>query len=317
MTDHLPLLRAGAGPGTPPSALEQRIVEYLRANGASFFTQLHAELGGFGNELTDALWDLVWKGVITNDTFHALRAFTRPKSPGRTGYRSRRVAPPSTQGRWSLVPSARANETQRANALAQQLLARYGVVTREAPGSENIPGGFSAVYPVLKALEEGGRVRRGYFVAGLGATQFASPGALDLLRSLREEPEKPETVILAATDSANPYGTIVKWPSDNRMLMRVVGAHVIFVNGALACYVGRGEKQLVVFLPDDEPSRSVVASQIARVLASQVLTGRRRALLIAEVNDEPVAKSALAPFLAEAGFVRTSMGYQLRSIPGA
>ena len=314
LTDHLPILRGQAvAPVLHLSELEQRIVDYLRAHGASFFTQLHAELGGFGNELVDALWDLVWKGVITNDTFHALRAFTRPKSPARTGFRSRRVAPPSTQGRWSLVPPSHATETQHANALAQQLLSRYGVVTREAPGSENILGGFSAVYPILKALDESGRVRRGYFVAGLGATQFATPGALELLRSLRDEPEQAESVMIAATDSANPYGAIVKWPADDRMLMRVAGAQVILVNGVLACYVGRGEKQLVVFLPDEEPTRSMVASRIASALASQVTSGKRRALLISKVNDEPVAKSPLAPFLAEAGFARTAMGYQMRA----
>ena len=150
--------------------------------------------------------------------------------------------------------AADANATQRAAALAQQLLTRYGVVTREAPGAENIIGGFSAVYPVLKAMEEKGRVRRGYFVAGLGATQFASGGALDLLRSLRDEPEEPETVVIAATDPANPYGTIVKWPREG--LTRSVGASVILVNGALSAYVSRGEKQLVAFLPDDEPSRT-------------------------------------------------------------
>jgi ATP-dependent Lhr-like helicase len=312
LTDHFAILRGGQT--APLTDLEEQIVEYVTSRGASFFSQIHEELGGFGNELANALWDLVWKGVITNDTFHALRAFTRPKSPSRSGgFRSRRVAPPSTQGRWSLVPPARGTETERVKSRAQMFLNRYGVVTREAPGAENVIGGFSAVYPILKALEEGGRVRRGYFVAGLGATQFASPGALDLLRSLREEPEKPETVMLAATDPANPYGTIVKWPSsDDRALMRVVGARVILVNGVLACYVGRGEKQLVVFLPEEEPARSMFGREIARALASLVVEGGRRALLITEVNDQPVAKNAIAPFLAEYGFTPSAMGYQIR-----
>jgi ATP-dependent helicase Lhr and Lhr-like helicase len=315
LTDHLPMLRTLPSAGAAEvggASLETAIVEFLGKNGASFFHQIHAALGGFANAVVDALWDLVWKGVITNDTFSALRAFTRPKAPTRTSYRSRRVAPASTQGRWSLIPAPAATETQRATALAQQLLARYGVVTREAPGAENIQGGFSAVYPVLKALEEGGRIRRGYFVAALGATQFASPGALDLLRSLREEPDEPETVMIGATDPANPYGSVVKWPETSDRLARVVGARVILVNGSLACYVGRGEKQLTLFLPDAEPTRSNVAGAVASSLASLVASGRRRALLIAEVNGEKVAKSALAPFLIEAGFTATSMGYQYR-----
>ena len=313
LTDNLPLLHV------PKAAEEGPIVVYLQKNGASFFHQIQAAVGGFPAEIIDALWDLVWKGAVTNDTFHALRAFTRPlRGKGQTRvvpggrFRSRRIAPPSTQGRWSLVPSATANDTLRANALAQQLLARYGVVTREAPALENIFGGFSAVYPVLRAMEDAGRIRRGYFVAGLGATQFAGPGAIDLLRSLRDEPEKPETVMLAATDPANPYGAIVKWPESPFTMSRSVGAHVILVNGLMACYVSRGEKQLLLFLPDDEPVRSSVAREVARQLASLVHDGTRRALLIAEINDEPASRSPLAPFLAEQGFGTTGLGYQLR-----
>ena len=299
LTDHLPLLRS---PSEVPS---HPIVDYLAAHGASFFTQIHAAVGGFENDLIDALWDLVWRGVVTNDTFHALRSYTR-----RAQFRSRRTVPAKTQGRWSLVSAPQATPTERAKALAQQLIARYGVVVREAAALESIPGGFSAIYPVLKAMEEAGRIRRGYFIAGLGATQFATAGALDLLRSFRDEPEQPETVMLAATDPANPYGALVKWPAQG--LTRSVGASVILVNGALACYVTRGEKELKVFLPEDEPSRSMVAREVARVLASLVGEGLRRALLITEVDDEPVARSAIAPFLAEAGFAPTSMGYQMR-----
>lgn len=318
LTDNLPLLHQKVA--TDAAALQNdAIVAYLQKNGASFFHQIQAAVGGFPAEIIDALWDLVWKGVVTNDTFHALRAFSRPsKGKGQTRvvpggrFRSRRIAPPSTQGRWSLVPSATANDTLRANALAQQLLARYGVVTREAPALENIFGGFSAVYPVLRAMEDAGRIRRGYFVAGLGATQFAGPGAIDLLRSMRDEPEKPETVMLAATDPANPYGAIVKWPESPSTMSRSVGAHVILVNGLMACYVSRGEKQLLLFLPEDEPVRSIVTREVARQLASLVHNGTRRALLIAEINDEPASRSPLAPFLVEQGFSTTGLGYQLR-----
>ena len=236
----------------------------------------------------------------------------RRARPSRSAqFRSRRTAPATTQGRWSLVPAPTASPTERANALAQQLLARYGVVIREVAAAESIVGGFSAVYPIFKAMEDAGRVRRGYFVAGLGATQFATAGALDLLRSFRDEPEEPETVLLAATDPANPYGALLKWPATG--LMRVPGASVILVNGALACYIARGEKQLLTFLPDDEPSRSRVAKEIARTLASLVEDGTRRAMLITEVNDEPVARTPLAPFLAEAGFTPGSHGYQKRT----
>jgi len=306
LTDHLPLLH------TPSPIPNHPVADYLATQGASFFAQIHAAVGGFANDVIDALWDLVWKGVVTNDTFHALRAFTRrARSGSRPQFRSRRTSPPTTQGRWSLVPLSNASPTERAGTLAQQLINRYGVLVRETAAVESIQGGFSAIYPVLKAMEESGRIRRGYFIAGLGATQFATGGALDLLRGFRDEPEEPETVMLAATDPANPYGALVKWPAQG--LMRSVGASVILVNGLLACYVARGDKELKVFLPEDEPSRSTVAKEIARALARVVTERGRRALLITEVNDEPVVRSAIAPFLAEVGFVPTAMGYQMRA----
>jgi ATP-dependent Lhr-like helicase len=317
LTDHAPLLvipsvarDLGGGsrqsrasqpfpPGSLAPARDDSLLDYLRTHGASFFDQIQSAIGGFPKDLVDALWDLVWQGAVTNDTFNALRAYTRPKQPRAGGFRSRRIAPASTQGRWSLVPPPRGTETERATALAQQMLARYGIVTREAPG-------FASVYPVLKGMEDAGRIRRGYFVAGLGATQFASAGAVDLLRGLREEPEKAEVVLLAATDPVNPYGAIVKWPESPWTLSRSVGAQVILVNGLMACYISRGEKQLYVFLPENEPLRSTVARAVATILTE------RRPILIAEINDEPAARSPLAPFLAEAGFAATAMGYQLR-----
>ncbi|HEY2091228.1 MAG TPA: DEAD/DEAH box helicase [Thermoanaerobaculia bacterium] len=311
-------------PAAPTTDLETKIVEHLRTRGASFFAQIHADTGGFANDVVDALWSLVWRGVVTNDTFHALRSYTRGTSTSRRStaprgaFRSRlSAAPPATQGRWSLVPSFEVNPTTRANTLAHQLLARYGVVTRETAPSENIAGGFSAVYPVLKAMEDAGRIRRGYFVAGLGATQFATGGALEMLRSFREDPDQPEAVMIAATDPANPYGSIVKWPESRMALTRSVGASAIIVNGALAAYVGRGEKQIATFLPEDEPARSVAARAVANALASLVRNGVRRALLIAEIDDAPVAKSPLAPMLAEAGFTPSAMGYQMRALAHA
>jgi ATP-dependent Lhr-like helicase len=303
LTDHLPLLHSVAADFSRP---ESPILDYLRTHGASFFAQIQAALGGFANDLVDAMWDLVWNGLLTNDTFHALRAQTRPKSaPRKTGFRSRRIANPSTQGRWSLVPLLAGTSTERANALAQQLLARYGVVVREVANVESIAGGFSAVYPVLKGMEEAGRIRRGYFIAGFGATQFASAGALDLLRAFRDEPEEPETLLLSATDPASPYGALLKWPQAG--LMRVAGASVVLVNGMLAAYLARGEKSLDVFLPEDEPARGMVGREVAKAVASLVTSGNRRALLLKEVTADA------GPYLVEAGFVKTAMGYQMRA----
>src|SRR5438874_1349102 len=161
---------------------------------------------------------MVWAGEVTNDTLAPLRSLLAGEpSQGRReriapAFRSRRPGPPGSEGRWSLLPAPSGTGTERSAALAQVLLARHGVLTREAVHAEGIPGGFASVYEVLKRMEETGRARRGYFVAGLGATQFALPGAEERLRSLREPPDGPQTVILSATDPANPYGAALAWP---------------------------------------------------------------------------------------------------------
>ena len=178
----------------PLSEREQSILNKLTRGGATFFTPLHEAVGGgYPGETLDALWSLVWRGLATNDTIHALRAYATKPSTKQVKrqhnvpvFRSRRTTPPTAQGRWALVPRPQTaptpqEQTNWSHAFALQLLNRYGIVTRESAAQENLPGGFSAVYDVLKALEESGRIRRGYFVDGLGATQFALPAAVDLL----------------------------------------------------------------------------------------------------------------------------------------
>jgi ATP-dependent helicase Lhr and Lhr-like helicase len=299
------------------------IVEYLKAHGASFFAQLHeAAGGGYPADTVGVLWDLAWRGVISNDTFHALRAFTartpksRAKRPAAPAFRSRRLVPPAAEGRWSLVaPASKAAPTKWAAAMAQQLLNRHGILTREAASSENLPGGFGAIYPVLKAMEEHGRIRRGYFVAGLGATQFALPGALDLLRSLRTPEDEPEIVVLSATDPASPYGTALRVaasPNIARGFTRSVGASVILVDGSLVAYLARGDRQLLTWLPEAEPQRSRAGRAVARVLIDRARSGfdGPRGMLIEEIDGMPPATHAMAPWLVEAGFIAGALGFQ-------
>jgi ATP-dependent Lhr-like helicase len=236
-----------------------------------------------------------------------------------TPFRSRRSAPPSAEGRWTLVPRGTVNTTAWATAWAQQLLARHGVLTREAAASETSSGGFGIVYPVLKALEESGKIRRGYFVAGLGATQFAVPGALDLLRSLRgplADDAEVEVVMLSATDPASPYGAAIKWPPapGGRGPTRTVGGSVILVNGALGAYLARGDRMLLTFLPEAEPQRSRTAQAIARALRerSRIPVGEDlapRGMLIEEIDGLPPSAHPLAPYLARVGFLSGAMGF--------
>jgi ATP-dependent Lhr-like helicase len=334
--------RRHPGPVPDPSASDPRadaILTLLGGRGASFFGPLHEAVGGgYPNETVETLWNLVWRGLITNDTFHALRAFTSAHAPRKRqrrveppAFRSRRLAPPSAEGRWALVRSSDAEAGGRATiwatAWAHQLLARHGVLTREAVMSEASPGGFGIVYPVLKAMEDAGRIRRGYFVAGLGATQFALPGALDLLRSLRDPAMSGdadvEVAVLSATDPANPYGSTLKFPSgpgaddpaSDRQLRsptRTVGATVILTDGALAAWLARGDRQLLTFLPESEPERSKRARAIAQVLIERARSGgdSPRGMLVEEIDGLPAAAHLLAPFLADAGFVGGALGYQ-------
>jgi ATP-dependent Lhr-like helicase len=190
---------------------------------------------------------------------------------------------------------------------------RHGVLTRDAVAFEEVPGGFSAVYPVLKALEEAGRIRRGYFVAGLGGLQFADPGAIDRLRALLEpDPEAAQAVVLAAADPANPYGAALAWPTTEEVrLARVAGQHLVLVDGAVAAALSRGARQVTALLPDEEPARSRVASAAARALRAWCETTGRSALGWAVGEGEALGHSPLSPFLAEAGFIRSGPGFRL------
>jgi ATP-dependent Lhr-like helicase len=229
--------------------------------------------------------------------------------------------PTSAVGRWSLVPSPRRapTPTEKLKAAAEQLLKRHGVLTRDAVAFEEVPGGFAALYPVLKALEEAGRIRRGYFVAGLGGLQFADPGALDRLRVLREpDPDEAMAIVLAAADPANPYGAALAWPkTEDARLARAAGTHVVLVDGTVAAVVSRRARQVTPLLPGEEPSRSRVAGAAARALRRWCEATSRPALGWA-VGDEPaLAESPLGPWLAEAGFVRSGPGFRLKDAPPA
>ena len=225
-----------------------------------------------------------------------------------------RAVPAEASGRWSLVNSLVTEEvssTSRIAAQAQQLLERYGVVTREAVAAEGIPGGFSSVYVVFKAMEDAGRVRRGYFVAGLGATQFADAGAVDHLRSLREPPETMETVLLSAVDPANPYGAALPWPEgQSRRPMRAAGSSVVLIDGSLAAWIAKGQRQIVTF-PNTEAERDpgAAATEIARVLGDQLGPGKLRSIYVQEVDGMPPGETPLGAALAKAGFHAAAHGY--------
>ncbi len=288
-----------APPNEPPQAeLHDAIRTRLREGGAAFARDLLDACPGIPlDEVVDALYDLVWSGEVTNDTVQPLR-FLGPvrRHPRRP---LMRLVPPRAQGRWSLVAPAAptsAAGTERGIALAQALLHRYGVLTREAVAAENVPGGFAALYPVLRAMEESGRIRRGYFVEGCGAAQFALAGAVDGLRSQRDR--ATATILLAAVDPANPYGAVLPWPQLAGRAARSAGSFVVLHGGELRLFVERGARSMLTcgaVGDDDIGALSTVAARIGR-------------MDLQAIDGEAAAAHPLAGRLRAAGFVPSPRG---------
>ena len=320
------------------SDLQEAVLEALSPGGAWFFRQLADAVGSTDDRaLSAALWELVWSGRVGNDTLAPLRALTRSGTPShrsrrpppRTrmtpGARPRmptRTGPPETAGRWALLPELDTDPTRRAHATAEALLDRHGVVTRGAVVGERTPGGFAATYRVLSAFEESGRCRRGYFVAGLGAAQFGTAGAIDRLRTFAEVAPaqggtKPTAVALAATDPANPYGAALPWPTDEgeerstHRPGRKAGALVVLVDGRLTLYVERGGRTLLTWSDDPERLRPAVET-----LSSAVRRGSLGRLTVEKADGTQLLRAGSTPLreaLQDAGFVATPKGLRLRA----
>jgi ATP-dependent helicase Lhr and Lhr-like helicase len=304
----------GGRPPDPPAEPEHDAVRERLTAGACFFSDLLVDVELAPEQLQEALWDLVWAGEVTNDAFAPLRAprltlaRAQREQARRSGRRfaSRRTgAQAQVQGRWSLVSTLLREAPDpgaRRRALAELLLERYGIVTREQVLAEGIPGGFSAVYDSLAALETLGVARRGYFVEGLGGAQFALPGAVERLRAQRVD-DDGAPLVLAAVDPAQPYGAALPWPkrggeAEARRPQRVAGAQVVLVGAEPVIYLERSGKGLLTLVEEHDP-RLYPALE---ALADHVRAGRVRRIGIERVNGEPVAGSPLAAVLIELGF---------------
>ena len=345
LADQAPLTLPDPTPLEHSEAADAVLAE-MAGGGAWFFRQLADGVARAGVQVTDdalaqTLWSLVWSGRVSGDTLTPLRSLlgsggtshrsrrgparARPPRPGRGPVRS---GPPQTVGRWSLLPEVDTDPTRRAHAAAERLLERHGIVTRGAVSGERVPGGFSAVYKVLSAFEDSGRCRRGYFVAGLGAAQFGTAGAVDRLRTFTESATGPDAspdavpvaVALAATDPANPYGAALAWPdragedeSTGHRPGRKAGALVVLVDGRLGLYVERGGRTLLTF--SDDPD---VLAPAAAALGEAAARGSLGRMTLEKADGEPLLGARDTPLrqaLEAAGFVSTPRGLRLRSGP--
>ncbi|WAC90561.1 ATP-dependent helicase [Mycobacterium sp. Aquia_213] len=310
------------------------ILETLAGGGAYFFRQLAPDLSD--TALKAALWELIWAGWITGDTFAPVRALltgTGARKRSAPAHRTRRAprlsrysvahpqartTDPSVAGRWSALPAPEPDSTLRAHYQADLLLNRHGVLTRGAVTAENVPGGFATLYKVLSTFEEAGRCQRGYFVESLGGAQFAVASTVDRLRSYLDgiDPERPEyrAVVLAAADPANPYGAALPWPAtDAARPGRKAGALVVLVDGELAWFLERGGRSLLTFT--DDPGANHAAAQ---GLADLVTARRVDSILVERIDGVPALQplaggpSPVAGALSDAGFARTPRGMRLR-----
>jgi ATP-dependent helicase Lhr and Lhr-like helicase len=308
--------RVGANAkGEPPAEEAHSILRERLKVSPCFFTDFLAELALSPEEIQEALWDLVWAGEVTNDAWAPLRAprltlaraqRSTLRDRGRAGRRfgtRRSGAQAQVQGRWSLTSSLFRREPepgQRRRTIAELLLERYGIVSREQVLAEGVPGGFSILYDALSQLETLGTCRRGYFVEGLGGAQFALPGAVERLRSAGSGEEEPP-IVLAATDPAQPYGAALPWPkrdTEHRKPQRTAGAYVVLTGAEPVVYVERGGRGLQFLVEADDP-RVPVALE---ALATFVTADRSRRLSLERVDGEPVVGSAWEPLLIEMGF---------------
>ncbi len=322
-----------------PGSLEARLLSALAGGGAYFAPQLR-ELAQGETEIgtVEALWNLVWAGRVTNDTFAPIRSLlgagsqahrSARRTPRARLYRGARPTfsggatpaprPQASGGRWSLLPDPEPDAAVRHTATASLLLDRYGVVTRGAVQNEGVPGGFAQAYRVLASLEQAGHCRRGYLIEKLGAAQFATSPTIDRLRQFAglADPAPLRAATLAATDPANPYGAALAWPALDAVKHRPgrkAGGLVVLVDGALALYLERGGRTALAFT-DDEPVLAAAAADLARTARDR----RLETLTVEQVNGEFVYGRdgygfVVGRALREAGFVESTKGLTLRKL---
>lgn len=341
---------AGADDAAALSPLQRAILDVLADGGAYFARQLAtlapARLaeGSVGtrddgplvpaSDLDTALWDLAWAGYITSDSWSPLRARTGARAPHRPIHLSRRRrglrglssfaqprttsastsgarGDPTLAGRWSLLPRESASDTARTLALVEGLLDRYGIVTRGAAVAEDVPGGFPALQPLFRSMEDAGQIVRGRFVEGLGAAQFAERATVDRLRELADmRSADPVPVALSAGDPANPFGMILPWPPHRSAIRptRRGGAFVVIADERLVFYLTQGGRNLLTYIDADDPALAPLLSTGLAALAAALKREKHLMFTLEMVDDRPVRTTKLDAALRACGFSMVPKG---------
>ncbi|NHN90064.1 ATP-dependent helicase [Acetobacter conturbans] len=342
-------------PSSPPEELSslQTSLLHIMANGGAFFVRQFHDLlpmaamdlptGEFAitSDIRAALWNLVWLGYISADTFAPLRTLTglHKTARARTSLPKRRytgIWAPSSRlrvagsvqprmsreddammpGRWSLILHEVCSDTERGLACVEKLLDRYGIVTRGATMAEDVNGGFPALQPFLRRMEDAGHVLRGRFVEGLGGAQFGDRATIDRLRDLASDTSAdPVAVALAAPDPANPYGTILAWPihPDATHPTRRKGAIVVLCEGLLTVYLPPGGRNVLTYFDQNDPACQARISASFAALASALKREKRAMFTVETIDGEPVMSSPLAGTLRQIGFFPLPKGLGWRT----
>ncbi|MBB2200808.1 ATP-dependent helicase [Gluconacetobacter tumulisoli] len=290
------------------------------------------------SDLDAALWDLAWSGYVTSDSWSPLRAragsgartphrprpiplsrrhrgfrgmpsLARPRMPGTSSPGGR--GDPTLAGRWSLLTREPASDTVRALALVEGLLDRYGIVTRGAAVAEDVPGGFPALQPIFRSMEDAGQILRGRFVEGLGAAQFAERATVDRLRELANaRSADPVPAALSASDPANPFGTILPWPPHRSTIRptRRGGAFVVIAGERLVLYLTQGGRTLLTYVDADDPALADMLRGGVAALATALRREKHLMFTLEMVDDRPVRMTRLDAALRACGFSMVPKG---------
>jgi ATP-dependent Lhr-like helicase len=329
MLRQLPPPAASEVPALGPEA--DRVLDHLRGRGASFLTDLAADLGISPGSARGALGVLMRRSLVTNDHYSAIRyppsaipqpavAIRHPLTAIRLSGKRRADSGQRMEGRWSVVPWGRPEPEAHAVAQAALLLERYGIVARELALLDPWLLPWRVLYEVLSRMELAGEVRRGYFVEGLSGAQFALPEAARQLLELHlPSTATAPAVLLHSMDPANLYGSgapfdIPLLDGGSRPLLRRSGNWLVVRAGRPVLLIEQQGKRLTALASASREDVSAAVARLPGILDNRRGPSARHKLTVEEWNGRPVTSSEGRELLEAAGFVRDYQAMTLYAV---